>query len=53
MILGKRSNAVLVSAPDWQAIQETLCLLSVPGTRDLIKKGMAEPLSKSATRLNW
>jgi len=53
MISGKRSNAVLVSADDWQAIQETLYLLSVPGMRESIKKGMAEPLSKSAKGLKW
>lgn len=52
-ITGKRSNAVLVSAEDWQAIQETLYLLSVPGMRESIKEGMAEPLSESATELDW
>jgi len=31
-ITGKRNNAVLVSAEDWAAIQETLYLLSVPAT---------------------
>ncbi len=53
LISGKRSNAVLVSAEDWNAIQETLYLLAVPGMRDSIKKGMAEPLSKSAKELRW
>ena len=53
LISGKRSNAVLVSAEDWQAIQETLYLLSVPGMRESIKKGMAEPLNKSAKELAW
>ncbi|MDQ6640843.1 MAG: type II toxin-antitoxin system prevent-host-death family antitoxin, partial [Pseudomonadota bacterium] len=38
---------------DWQAIQETLHLLSVPGMRESIKKGMAEPLAKSARKLPW
>ena len=52
-ISGKRSSAVLISAEDWQAIQETLYLLSVPGMRESIKKGMAEPLSKSAKELKW
>jgi prevent-host-death family protein len=52
-IAGKRSSAVLLSAEDWQAIQETLYLLSVPGMRESIKKGMAEPLAKSAKELNW
>jgi antitoxin YefM len=53
MISGKRSNAVLLSADDWNAIQETLYLLAVPGMRESIKEGMAEPLSKSAKKLNW
>lgn len=53
MISGKRTNAVLLSADDWNAIQETLYLLAVPGMRESIKKGMAEPLAKSAKKLNW
>ena len=53
LISGKRSSAVLVSAEDWQAIQETLYLLSVPGMRESIKKGRAEPLNKSARLLRW
>ncbi len=53
MISGKRSSAVLVSAEDWQAIQETLYLLSNPGMRESIRKGMAEPLDKSAKELPW
>ena len=53
LISGKRSSAVLVSAEDWQAIQETLYLLSIPGMRESIHKGMAEPLAKSAKALTW
>jgi len=53
MISGKRANAVLISADDWSAIQETLYLLAVPGMRESIKKGMAEPLAKSTKKLNW
>jgi antitoxin YefM len=53
LISGKRSSAVLVAAQDWDAIQETLYLLSVPGMRESIKKGMAEPLEKSARDLKW
>jgi antitoxin YefM len=52
-ISGKRTSAVLLSAEDWQAIQETLHLLSVPGMRESIKDGMAEPLSKSAKKVVW
>ena len=53
LISGKRSNAVLVAEDDWAAIQETLFLLSVPGMRESIKAGMAEPLDSCATELNW
>jgi len=52
-IAGKRSRAVLLSAEDWQAIQETLYLLAVPGMRESIKEGMAEPLGESTTELDW
>jgi PHD/YefM family antitoxin component YafN of YafNO toxin-antitoxin module len=53
LISGKRNNAVLIAADDWTAIQETLHLLSVPGMRESIKAGMAEPLEKSAKALKW
>ncbi len=53
IISGKRSNAVLLSAEDWDAIQETLYLLAVPGMRESIKAGMAEPLANGAKALEW
>lgn len=43
-ITGKRGNAVLVAEADWRAIQETLYLVSIPGMRDSIREGMAEPI---------
>ncbi|MDS1139462.1 type II toxin-antitoxin system Phd/YefM family antitoxin [Pusillimonas sp. SM2304] len=52
-IAGKRASAVLISEADWDAIQETLYLASVPGMRESIKEGMAEPLGKSAKELEW
>ncbi|MFP5357795.1 MAG: type II toxin-antitoxin system Phd/YefM family antitoxin [Gammaproteobacteria bacterium] len=52
-ISGKRNSAVLVSAEDWSAIQETLFLLSVPGMRESIKAGMAEPVEECAGKLDW
>lgn len=52
-ISGKRTGAVLISAEDWKAIQETLFLLSVPGMRESIKEGMSEPLGESAKELDW
>ena len=52
-ITGKRSNAVLVSEGDWRSIQETLCLVSIPGMRDSIRKGLAEPLAKTSAKPGW
>ena len=52
-ITGKRSNAVLISSEDWDAIQETLYLLSMPGMRESIKAGMAEPVKSCSRTLKW
>jgi antitoxin YefM len=53
IITGKRNNAVLVSAEDWAAIQETMYLLSVPGMRESIVEGLQTPVSKCAKDLPW
>jgi PHD/YefM family antitoxin component YafN of YafNO toxin-antitoxin module len=53
LISGKRHSAVLVSHDDWAAIQETLHLVSIPGMRESILKGMATPLEKTSTTLKW
>jgi antitoxin YefM len=53
VITGKRGNAVLVSEEDWNAIAETLYLLSVPGMRESIQKGLETPLAECAKELNW
>jgi len=53
LISGKRNNAVLISAEDWQAIQETLVLLSVPGMRESIKAGLNEDVGSCAAELDW
>ena len=52
-ITGKRADAVLVSIEDWHAIQETLYLLSVPGMRASIRKGMATPVKDCLESLDW
>jgi len=52
-ITGKRHNAVLISQEDWKAIQESLFLLSVPGMRESIRKGLKTPVEKCNTRLTW
>ena len=53
VISGKRANAVLVSEEDWNAIQETLSLLTIPDMRESIKDAMGEPLAKSKRALKW
>ena len=52
-ITGKRTNAVLVSEEDWRSIQETLFLLSIPGMRESIRKGLKEPVEKCQAKLKW
>ena len=52
-ISGKRNSAVLVSEEDWRAIQETLYLLSLPGMRESIRKGMRTSVRKCASRPTW
>ena len=53
VIMGKRNKAVLVSEEDWQAIQETLFLLSVPGMRESIREGMETPIGECDRELDW
>ena len=53
IITGKRGNAVLVSEEDWNAIAETLHLLSVPGMRESIREGLDTPLSECVEELDW
>ena len=53
VITGKRGNAVLLAEDDWNAINETLHLLSVPGMRESILEGMQESINTAATELNW
>ena len=52
-ITGRRHNAVLVSEDDWQAIQETLYLLSIPGMRASIRRGLKTPVKSCRTKLAW
>ena len=53
LITGKRGNAVLLAEQDWNAINETLYLVSIPGMRDSIRKGMESGLEECETELDW
>ncbi|AEM79339.1 type II toxin-antitoxin system Phd/YefM family antitoxin [Thermoanaerobacter wiegelii] len=45
-ITSKKGNAVLISEEDWNAIQETLYLLSIPNLKESIIKADKIPLDK-------
>ena len=53
LITGKKGNAVLVSEEDWNAIQETVYLLSVPGMRESIREGLATPVEDCDSEIQW
>ncbi len=53
VITGKRTNAVLISEEDWNAISETLYLLSVPEMRESIKEGLNENSAECSRELDW
>ena len=52
-ITSKNGGAVLISEEDWSSIQETLYLLSIPGMRESIKKGLKTPVKKLNKELKW
>jgi len=53
IITGKRNNAVLISEADWNSINETLFLLSIPGMRESIREGLEENLSECKKEIDW
>ncbi len=52
LITGKHGNAVLISEDDWRSIEATLHLLSIPGMRESIRKGIKEPISKTSRTID-
>ncbi len=52
-ISGKRNSAVLISEEDWRAIQETIYLISIPGMRASIRKGLKTPVERCTGELKW
>lgn len=55
VITSRRGDGILIAKDDWESIQETLYLQSIPGMRKSIIEGMATPLSEcvSETELEW
>lgn len=52
-ITGQRGNAVLIGEADWQAIQETLSLESVPGFAESIRQARDEGTEAASAELDW
>ncbi len=53
LITGPRSSAVLVGEEDWNSIQETLYLLSVPGMRESIREGIDTAVEECEQEPGW
>lgn len=53
VIAGKRGNAVLLAEEDWNSINETLYLLSIPGMRESIVDGVKTDLEQCDQELDW
>ena len=53
LISGKNANAVLISEEDWNAVNETLHLLSIQGTRESIIEGLQTPLEDCDGSIEW
>jgi prevent-host-death family protein len=53
IITGKKNDAVLLSLDDWNALQETLYLTSIPNMKDSIIDGLNTPIEECETELAW
>lgn len=55
IITSRKGDGVLISKDDWESIQETLYLQSIPGMQQSIIEGIATPLSEcvSEDELEW
>jgi antitoxin YefM len=52
-ITGKRGSAVLIAARDWNALQETVYLLSIPAMRESIREGLETPIEECSENPGW
>ena len=54
-ITSKNGDVVMISLDDWEAIQETLYLVSIPNMRESILKGSKESLDefKTPEEIGW
>ena len=53
IIKGKRNNAVIISQEDWENIQETMYLLSIPKIKESIMEVDKEKLDECSKEIDW
>lgn len=53
IITGKHNDAVILSLDDWNSIQETLYLTSIPNMKQSIIEGLNTPIEECQTKLEW
>ena len=53
LITGKRNNVVMLSQEDWNAIEETLYLNSIPNMASSIQDSMSAPDSEFNDTIEW
>lgn len=53
LITGKRNNVVMISQDDWNAIEETLYLNSIPNIASSIQESMNAPDSEFSEDIEW
>ena len=53
LITGKRNNAVMLSQEDWNAIEETLYLNSIPNMTSSIQESMSADDSEFSEEVEW
>ena len=53
LITGKRNNVVMISQEDWNSIEETLYLNSIPNMASSIQKSMNAPDSEFSENIEW
>ena len=53
LITGKRNNVVMISQEDWNAIEETLYLNSIPNMASSIQKSMNADDEEFSENIEW
>ena len=55
VVRGEGRDVVVLSAEDWESIEETMYLSSIPGYVDSLKEAFAEPIEEATPleELEW